>query len=473
MKGPGNVQANAIVIVVALAELMSAIDVSIVNLSIPTISMSLDASTSVVSWVIVVYLLVLTTCLMIFGKIGDVRGYKKVFIAGFIVFLSGSFLCGISSDIVHLIAFRVWQAVGAAMISAVALPLISLFIPSQRRGAAFGYVTTFTSLGIVIGPTLGGLMMVALGWRWIFFINLPIGLVLFLLGLIVIPEHIPEKKTFAMDVTGAILMVLALVSLLFGMNMGKEFGWTSPVILGSFFSSAALWALFIFWETRCADPFLNLGLFSNRTFSLGVVNAVVFKLVASGPVFLLPFYFQLVLGYDVPTTGVLMVIPAVTMMLFGPVAGKLSDRLGSRWLCVAAAVASVISFLPFYFRTATIGMGEIIILLIVRGFAIGSFLPPNRRLIMGSSPRGDQGIASGIMKTMGNAGSAVGIVIFETIFAEILGATGNLQFDSEVDEVSFLAYTQAFQVVFLTGIAVSVICAVIALRTEEAPPEPE
>ncbi len=314
-----------LILAISLAIFMSSIDGTIVNIALPTISESFDISTSTVSWVATAYLLVMAGCVLIFGKISDIIGFKRIFLSGFVVFTVGSFACGFLPDLLNsfasLVGSRVFQGVGGAMITAIAPAMITAFIPMKMKGKAMGIIMTVAALGMAIGPTVGGVLTQYLSWHWIFFINVPIGIVALLLGAKVIPSTITgkDRDLSGFDKKGGILIFVGLASLLFAISEGQE----SPAIIATMIIAVFSLAYFSWNELKVPEPLLELRLFQNRNFLLANLIMVLVFLSFSGINYLLPFYLEYVQGFDSSTAGLILTSLSFAMMISGLLAGAL------------------------------------------------------------------------------------------------------------------------------------------------------
>jgi len=465
--GPGSQRLT--IFTIALAAFMGSLDVTIVNISLPTISRYFDVGTRMVSWIVLAYLLVMSSFLLAFGKIGDLKGFKRVFLAGFAVFVAGSFLCAVAPSIKLLIAFRMLQALGAAMLTAIGPAMVTVFLPPEIRGKALGIVATFASLGIAMGPPIGGLLTSFLSWRWIFFINIPVGIVAILIGRAVLPESEPrlsgQKVRF--DLFGAALIFLSLFGLIFGMNMGGELGWTSPAIAGSLIGSLVLAAVFVLRESRFSEPLVDLKLFRNPSFTSANGAVLLVMLVYGGAVFLFPFYLEYVKGLGTDVAGLILMVPSIATMIVAPRAGSLSDRIGSRQICVAATLLCVAGFYLLSFLDAESSKAFIFVALVILGLSLGMFLPPNSNLVMAQSPAEKCGIASSLMMTARMVGTVIGIAVFEMVFAARVQMAGLS--DGAVQSAASLApLTLGFHDAFLVGAGFSILAVILSVVAKDA-----
>jgi len=272
-----------IIISAMFTSFMTQLDTYIVNISLPTIAVYFNVNTGDVSYVVLVYLLFLTSTLLIFGKLADRIGLKKVFIGGFLLFTISSLLCGISWNLKLLILARIIQGIGGAMLYTSVFAIVSRFLPKNLTGCAFGFLSTSSALGVTAGAPVGGLITGYLSWHWIFLINIPFGIAAIIIALKVIPgEKVPEeKKKNTFDIAGSILSFLGFLSLIYTLKMGEELGCTSPVIIASSISTVIFITLFIIREMKCADPLLDLALFKSRNFAFAnIASLLAFILIS-------------------------------------------------------------------------------------------------------------------------------------------------------------------------------------------------
>ena len=450
------------VILISIASFMGTLDSTIVNISLPTIADYYGTGINLVSWIPIAYLLTLASALIAFGKFADLHGYRKIYIYGFAVFTIASLLCAISPSIQVLIGFRIVQGLGAAMLQAIGGAMIAIYLPGQIRGWALGMLSTFAAIGVAVGPVLGGYLTEYLSWHWIFLVNIPVGICAVLLGRMVIPEDLPnEKPRAAFDLPGACLLFVALGSFIFTLSMGRSLGYTSPVIL----SAAALFVLgtaaFLYRESRVPDPLIRLTLFKNRDYTLGNTGLLCVFVLYLGTSFLMPFYLEQGRGFTTDIAGLFMLVPAVALIATSVVAGRISDRIGSRIPCIAAGICYACAM--FLFTTISVQTPIIIVVvnLILFGCSVGLFIAPNFRLLMSHAPKGEEGVISGIAMTVRNTGAAIGVAIFSTLFVLVSGTVS-------VEGVMTAAQRDAgFHAAFLFGFAVSFVIIVSAVFSHE------
>lgn len=408
-----------VIISVAFAVFMANLDAMIVNISLPTIEQVFNVGSNKVSWVILIYLLVNTSLLLLFGKTGDRIGLKKVFMFGYLVFITGSLFCGLSSSINMLIASRAFQGIGSAMLASVSMAIIAKFLPERHTGTAFGMLTVAAALGITFGAPLGGFITQFWGWNWVFLINVPVGIIAFIVAAKVIPnENIDlslKKATF--DFGGAVLSFVMLTALIYGINMLQELGWKSPVIMTSFAVFVIALIVFIIWENSCADPLLNFSVFKNRNFVFSTIAAFTAFMFISGTAFLFPFYLEFAQGLKTYQAGLLLTVFSSIIMFTGLFFGRKSDKIGPRVLCVWGMFLSGLGTFLFAFFLKMPGLFAITALLIWTAFSNAMFIAPNNKLAMSSVSGQMYGVSAGALRTMMNIGLVIGICLTATIFS--------------------------------------------------------
>lgn len=411
-----------LVLSISLATFMSSLDGTIVNIALPTISESFDVSTSSVSWVATIYLLVMAGCLLIFGKLSDSVGFKKIFLSGFIVFTAGSFACGFIPDFFSsfdsLIGSRALQAVGGAMITAIAPAMIAAYVPFNMKGKAMGIVMTVASLGMALGPTLGGILTQYLSWHWVFFINVPVGIFAVALGTKVIPNENGSKNNDGFDKKGAFLIFAGLALLLFGISEGQAMGWTNPAIVVSVILALILLALFVFNELKDKNPLLELSLFKSKNFIL--MNSIVALIFFSfaGINYLMPFYLEYVLGYDTSSAGFILTSLSFSMMIAGILAGLLFNKTGGKKLTILAAFLIAGGYFMMTRLHADTGLSFVIVCLILIGFGLGLLVTPLFNMIMNSTAKNYQGMVSSLTSLERFAPMTIGIAVYNLVLIQ-------------------------------------------------------
>lgn len=406
-----------VLVAVAMAIFLGTIDGSIVNVALPTLTDEFGTSFGVVQWVSLGYLLTQATLTLGFGRLGDMIGKKPIFTLGFGIFTVFSVLAGLSPTIVFLILARVFQAIGAAMLFAMGFAITTEAFPPSERGKALGINGSMVSLGIIVGPVLGGLIIDATNWRWIFLVNLPIGII----GTITAIKFVPNTKphsTQRFDWLGAGLFLLAFLSFLVALTYGQEAGFSDPVVVGGLLVAIAAFGSFIAIEQRVDQPMVDLSLFRSTDLTVNLFTGFLQFVSIAGLLLLLPFYLSDTLGYTTREVGFLLAAVPITLGILAPLSGALSDRLGTRPVTVAGLMVTLLGYVTarFVFGIDTTAAEFVVVGLIV-GAGIGLFQSPNNSAILGSVPRDRLGITSGMLTINRISGQIVGIAVIGTIWA--------------------------------------------------------
>jgi len=406
---------NAIMAIIGVSVIMFTMDYSMVNLALPAIARSFNTKLSEIAWLPLVYLLVVTGSLLGFGKLGDIKGYKNIFVLGLTVIVAGTTLCGFAPGMKALLAFRAFQSLGEAMLSPVGIALLTCVLPSDIKGKALGIVALAQGIGLSVGPILGGFITAQLGWRFIFFVNVPIGIIAILAALKVLPSEQKKPADKRFDTIGAALTFVALSTLIFALNSVSRMGWANPVIIGCFAVSAAAFVLFLIREKIIDYPLLDLGLFGNRDFVFGSASVFFAICVFMGLYFLMPFYLEMVLGLEMSRAGIILMVAPLAMMVSAPLSGKLSDTIGSRFLCSLGMALAAIGMFAALFLSQNTKPAFIAPIMCLLGLSMGMFLPPNNKLIMINAPDDKQGVAGGVYKMLLGIGAVFGIALFPIV----------------------------------------------------------
>ncbi|MFC1869189.1 MFS transporter [Thermodesulfobacteriota bacterium] len=391
---------------IMVGSIMGPIDASIVNTVLPTITRDFGIHISTAQWVPMIYLLTISSLLLFYGRLGDIWGYKKVYICGLAGFIVASGLCGFSPTIHWLIIFRAVQGVAAGMMMAVPYAIITASFPPHERGKALGINAISISAGLAAGPSLGGIIAFFLGWRLVFLINIPIGIVGLLWARSVVPDL--KGRQAKMDILGATTAFISMFSFLLFVNGFQGLGFS--YINGSMLFVAILAGFSFLWiETKVSQPMLKLSLFRNPTFSFADISALFNFMSQYVMVFLTPFYLQRVLHYTPNNLGLVMTAFPLAVMAVAPFSGTISDRIGTRLpACLGAAICALSLFFMSRLPVSA-GSGDVLWRLALFGLGTGIFQSPNTSAVMGSTPKRHLGIASGILATMRNVGMVLGI----------------------------------------------------------------
>ena len=409
-----------VLVCVGVATFMSALDGSVVNTVLPVINRSLGTNVATIEWVVTIYLLVVSGLLLSFGRLGDLRGNKPLYVFGFAVFVIGSGLCGLAPTVRMLIAFRVLQALGAAMVFANSPAILTKNFPSKQRGQVLGLQATMTYLGLTAGPMLGGWLTGRFTWRVIFYINVPVGLLALVLSQRFIPRDVSYERDQPFDWAGATLWILGLAALLLGLNQGSAWGWRSWSIASLLAAAGLLLTAFVIIEERVRSPMLDLILFRRRPFWAATSSAVLNYICIYTVVFLLPFYLIQGRGLSPTRTGLLLSVQSLARAVTAPFSGTLSDRVGSRVPTVLGMGILTLGLFLLSRLGAQSAMSDVALGLMVAGLGAGIFVSPNSSALMGSAPRHRQGIAAATMATARNFGMVLGVGIAGATFTTVL-----------------------------------------------------
>lgn len=415
--------ATLILINVCVGQFIVGLDQRALLVALPTLSHIFNTSLTTVQWVLLIYDLVLIGLVITVGRLGDLFGRRRIYSGGLLVFVLSSALCGASQSAGQLIFFRGLQAMGGAMISANGRAVASVVLPSTQRGKAMGLASMAFHIGFLTGPTVGGSLIDTIGWRWIFYLNLPLGLWGAYLAWKLLEES-REAKPISVDFPGAILLMVTYTLFIYAMNQLPHAGWKDSTVVRMMVLSVVSFAVFVFVERRAKMPILSFSLFRNRLFTASMLSLFFITSTQAAISFLMPFYLQNILHFSPSQMGWIMITNSVVIVLIAPIAGWLSDRMGSRLLCTVGSLLIVIS----QFFIASLGLDasipRIVIPLMLSGLGWAIFNSPNQSAILGSVPRDKLGTASGMNTTAARTGGAMGVALSATLFTYGLTTAG-------------------------------------------------
>jgi len=423
----GQERANKWVIfaIVATGVFMATLDSSIVNISLPAIATYFGVGLSgAVEWVIIAYLVVVAATLLSIGRLADLVGRKGIWATGLIVFTLGSALCGASPSLGFLIAARAFQGLGGSLVMAISPAMLTSAFPGAERGRALGLNALIVALGVSAGPTLGGVITQFLTWRWIFYVNAPIGVIGVIATLRLLTEPVRwDRKGFAgFDVWGAVLLAVGLASLTLGLSFGQEWGWTSPRLIASVAIGVVGLVALVIVERRLRSPLINFHLLTDRVFASANISLILSFLALFAVSFMLPFYLEQLRGFSIIESGLLLTPLPLTIAVVAPFSGRLADRFGTRWLAAGGLTICCVGLVFVSQLTATSSLSDMIWRLALIGLGQGLFQSPNNSALMGAAPRGQQGVASGFLATGRVVGQSLSVALAGAIFASLGGA---------------------------------------------------
>lgn len=403
-----------VILNIGIGVYMSTLDASVVNITLPTITRALKTDLTAVAWVVMGYLIIITGCLLLAGKLADLFGTKRIYLLGFVVFTVGSALCGLAPNVQSLIGFRMVQGLGAAALMALGPAIITGVFPDKDRGQALGIVGSVVSAGFLTGPIAGGFIVEHLGWRWVFYINLPIGL----LGIYLSSRYLEGNRRPGrghLDLKGAFLLFAFIASFLLLLNQvshgpsDRLWAWMGTTLVTL--------ALLVVVEIRSASPILDLRLFRKKLFSASLGASLLSFWMNASHAFVIPFFLQTILGYPPSKVGVLIFPVSLTVMVMAPLGGRISDRMGVR--TPATLGLALIALAISSFALLKGGEGDFAILWrqVILGLGLGLFNPANNSAILGSLPREMAGLASSFLALSRNLGMVIGVAFAEMVIA--------------------------------------------------------
>ncbi len=413
---------------IAVGLLVVVMDQSGMNIAMPKVAEEFDADIPTVQWVTLSYILSISALLMPLGRLADILGRRRVYLAGFLVFIGGAIVGGTAPSFPVLLVAKIVQGIGSAGVQANGLAIVTESFPERERGKALGLYTSVVGGGLIMGPAVGGVLISAFDWRAVFYASIIAGFGAWgvahasLLGSQNSGADQPKRLNF--DWGGAVLSSGMLATFLLGLSNSHRLGWGSAPVVTSLLAAAALFLLFIWWQRRTSDPMLDLGLFRSKNFSLGVSTRFIQFLANSAVIFLMPFYLIQVLDFE-PNRAGLMVMPyAFGMGLTSPFSGRISDRYGTRWISVVGMGFSASSLFIFSQLTPDSSTTHVIIGMLLGGMGMGTFSSANSAAIMGSQSREKYSIVAAFQNLIRNSANVTGVALATTIVSFTMGDYG-------------------------------------------------
>jgi EmrB/QacA subfamily drug resistance transporter len=442
-----------VVATVCIGAFMGQLDASIVTLAIPSIKTDMNASLAQVEWVALIYLLVLVGSISAIGRLADMLGRKLLYTYGFALFTLASLGCALAPDITWLLVARAVQAVGAAMLQANSVALIRTSMPAGKLGKAIGLQGAAQAVGLAMGPSVGGLLVGAGGWRWVFFVNIPAGIIGVVLGWFLLPRTRIKAPKVRLDWAGLLLLMPAAGALLLTLSETSRIGFDNPAVVGLLAASLVLFTAFVFWERRAPHPLVDLELFRTGTFSRGITTGLLSYLVLFGVLFVTPLYLEAAHSMPPGQAGLLLTILPIALALIAPVAGTLADRLGVRvptsvGMALAAASLAVLAFSDGNLWLAGTALGGI-------GLGLGLFTPANNATVAAAGHTHQAGMVSGVMNMTRGVGTSLGVAFGAVLYVLASGpaTTGG----------HAAASSAGFQLAIGAFAAVAVLAAILAI----------
>jgi EmrB/QacA subfamily drug resistance transporter len=402
--------------ITSIALFMTTLDNLVVTMALPTIQRDLHASISGLEWTVNAYTLTFAVLLLMGAALGDRFGRKRLFLIGIGIFTLGSAAAALAPSIGALIAARALQGVGGAIVTPLTLTLLTEAVPAERRGLALGAWGGISGLGVALGPLVGGAVVQGISWQWIFWLNVPLGLLVLPLGLARLRES--RGPSMRLDLPGVVIVTAGALGLVWGLVRANQQGWTSPEIMGSLVAGIALLVAFVAWELRASAPMLPMRLFKNRTFSAANASSLLMFFGMFGSIFLLSQYLQNVQGYSPLQAGV-RTLPWTGMpMIVAPIAGALTDRIGGKPFLVAGLALQAIALAWMAaVLSPNVPYTEIVAPFALAGIGMGLFFAPVATVIMSSVKLIEAGQASGANNAIRELGGVFGVAVLASIFA--------------------------------------------------------
>jgi EmrB/QacA subfamily drug resistance transporter len=418
----------AVLLICSMSLLIVGLDVTIVNVALPSIGRDLHAPLSGLQWTIDAYTLVLASLLMLSGSTADRLGRRRTFVIGLLTFTAASLLCSLASNLTMLIIFRMVQAVGGSMLNPVAMSIITnTFTIPRERAQAIGVWGAVVGVSMALGPVVGGLLVSSVGWRSIFWINVPVGLTAAVLAL----RYIPESKAAVarkVDIPGQVLVIMLLASLTYGIIEGPTRGWSSPVIVGTFAVAAASLAAFLVIEHRAREPLIDLRFFRSVPFTSAAVIAIAAFAALGGFLFLNTLYLQDVRGLSPLKAGIYTLPMAAMTMVFSPLSGRIVGRQGGRVPLLIAGIALSTSCLMLVTLSATTPFTWLFAAYVLFGVGFGFVNAPITNAAVSGMPRAQAGVAAAIASTSRQIGSTLGVAVVGALASASLHSADHVNF---------------------------------------------
>jgi len=415
---------------IGIGTFLSVVDHGSVLVALPSIERHFGSDLPSVQWIVVGYALAISVLILPMGRLGDIVGRKQVYVGGMVIFVIAAGLAGISPNLGSLIAAKIFQGVGSAMVQASGIAMVITSFPGSERGKALGTHLSVVGAGAIAGPAIGGLLVSAFEWRSVFFANVPIGIFTIVISMLVLLPDKPEppkegEARQRFDWGGAVLSGLALLGFLLVVGNGDRLGWTSGLIFSGAVGTVVAGAGFVWWELRFPTPMLEMRLFKRKLVSFGVAAGWFSFLGSSASRFMMPFYMQRVLEYSPREVGLLLIPPAMCMVLLGPITGRLSDRFGSRGLTVLGLTISAAAWAVMAITlTESSPVLLIVILLMAQSTGTALFNSPNNSSILSAVDRAQYGVVSALTQLVRNSANVTSIAIATTVVVATMGAKG-------------------------------------------------
>jgi EmrB/QacA subfamily drug resistance transporter len=408
---------------ICLGQFMSALNSRSIHVALPTLSVYFDASLAVVQWIPLAYQLTIVGLVLSMARLGDKLGRKRIYALGFVLLGAGSVSCGLSAELWQIIMFRVVEAVGGALVLANGRAIASALYAREGRGRALGMMSMSFHLGYITGPSVGGFLLDTVGWRWIFFMSLPVAAAAAFMAWRILPETVTEKRDFSIDPIGMITLLLTAVSLVVGLQQIAKDGFGSAALAAGTVSLVSL-GLLLHFERKNPAPLLDLSLFRIRLLTAAILSHFFVSLSHTSTFFLLPFYLQGILRYTPTQVGLTVIFFSLVIVFLAPIGGWLADRLGSRMLCTLGSLLTALSMVGFARLGADSDRIEVMAPLMLLGLGWALFQAPNLSGMFNAVEPRYTGAVSGLSLTSANIANAMGVAVGSVLFLRWLSYHG-------------------------------------------------
>ena len=454
---------------VLIGAFMSALDASIVNIALPAINVAYHSQLEIVEWVSLSYLLALTLLLPAMGRLADLFGRKPLYNLGFVLFTIGSYGCGAASGMVGLLAWRVVQAVGAALLQSNSLALLTQVFPERERGRAIGVQGAVQAAAMSVGPFLGGILVARWSCQAVFYVNVPIGIVGTAVAWLVLPRPATRGARVSFDYAGGLAFSVALGSLMLVVTQATATNWITAHAADLLIVAAVSAALFLALERETTAAFIKLGLFRERNFTIGNVTGMLSYVALFAPMFLMPFYLEKVHSLGAQEAGVLLTPVPMALSVVALFSGYLSDKFGVRKFTVGGMALTAASLFALHTLHHDTTVGGVVWRLALLGVGLGLFTPPNNRSVMCAAPESDLSVAGGLLNMMRSLGMMCGVAFAQLIYSrELKGLLQRVAAAAEplTRQLRHHEMMRSFDKVYFTMMFVAAVAALLSLIKE-------
>ena len=412
---------------VSVGLFMIMLDNTVVNVALPSMAQDLGVGLSGLEWIVTGYALTFASLMLTGGKLADLLGRRLIFVTGLVIFTGSSLACGLAESGDFLIGARVVQGAGAALMNPATLSIIAATFPPRQRGMAIGIWAGVSALALAIGPLVGGLLTDHLHWSWIFFVNVPVGIVAIVVSFVLIRESKDESVEQRLDLPGLLTSGIGLFALTYGLIEANTYGWASGRIVGAFIVAAVMLVAFVLLETHQRLPMLDLSLFRNGTFAGANIAVLLVALAMFGVFFFVSLYMQGILGYSAVQTGAAFLPMTVLIILVAPIAGRTSDRVGSRWLMTTGMILVAVQLLYFSRLDQNAAYLDLLPAFIVGGMGMALVMTPSAAAAARALPVDKSGVGSAVLNAFRQVGGSMGIALMGAIMAHELGGVSGAE----------------------------------------------